>query len=188
MKLYRRYFTTAALIWAGLLLLFLFTYILVLLPQKKTRKQLERQLAEKKQIYDSALQASREETKLKLNEQIEHLRDELKDFVIDFEDSANLTFDIGKMAGEKKVASFRIKTKKAPRGAAVPDCEHLFENHIDISFTAGFNQFATVLNALERHRPVVFVDGFKIIRSEQDDSGHKVNMNLAVFVKKAPSG
>jgi hypothetical protein len=159
--------------------------MLVRAPQKKSKNRIERRLAEKKQIYDSVLEIAQEETKLKLNEQIWHLRNELKDFVIDFEDSANLTFDIGQIANDKKVGSFSIKTKDNAGGSAVADCNYIYEDNIDVSFTAAdFNQFAGFLNAMERHRPVVFVDKFEITRSDRDDSGHQVSMRLSVFVKK----
>jgi Tfp pilus assembly protein PilO len=183
MKFYKKYLTTAALIWAGCFVLFFFINMFVLSPQKKTKKQIEKQLAEQKQIYDSALKVTQEETRTQLNTQIEHLQNKLKDFAIDFQDSANLTFDISQIAGEKKVASFSIKPKGRYGVSAIPNCEYLRENHIDVSFTGSFNQFATLLNALERHRPVVFVDIFKMTRSKQGDSGNKVDMELVVFVR-----
>jgi hypothetical protein len=37
---------------------------------------------------------------------------------------------------------------------------------------------------LERHRPVLLVDKFTIIRSGQDDSVFRVSLNLAAFVRK----
>jgi len=187
MKTYRKYFTTGALIWAGCFIVFLFVHMIVLAPQKKTRKQIENQLAEKKQIYNSAIKATQEETRIWLNEQIKNLRNKLDGFVIDFGDSANLTFDISQIANEKKLDSFSIKGKDTSKDSTDKDStdfKYLCENHIDVGFTAAFNQFAAFLNALERHWPVIFVDSFKISRSRQDDPGHKVNMSLAVFVRK----
>ena len=182
-SIYKKYFTTIA-IWAGCFILFCFVYMLVLAPQKKNKKQIEKQLTQKKQTYDSVLRAARKETKIQLNKQVEHLRDKLKVFVIDPEDLADLIFDIGQIASEKKVTSFNIRTKDSRRGSAIPDCKYLCENQIDISFTASFNQFATFLNTLERNQPVVFVDKFTITRSDQDYSGHHVDMNLAVLLRK----
>ena len=95
-----------------------------------------------------------------------------------------MTFDISQIANEKKIASFSIKTKDDRRGPAIPKYTYISENHIDVSFTAGFNQFAAFLNALERHRPVIFIDRFEITRSEQDSSGHEASMRLSVFVRK----
>ena len=183
-SIYKKHLTTVALVWAGCFVLFLFAYMLVLGPQKKNKKEINKEVSKKKQMYNFALKATRAETKLKLNEQIERLQSSLREFVINSEDSANLVFDISQIASDKEVGSFSIGAKDNLRNSEIPNCKHIFENRIGISFTAGFNQFATLLNALERHRPVVFVDNFSITRSDKDDSGHQVNMDLAVFVRK----
>ena len=183
-SIYRKYFVSVALIWTGCFVLFLLVYMLVLVPQNRCRKQVEKQLAERKQTYDFAMEVSQEKSKNQLKERLEHLRNNLNDFAIDFDDSANLTFDISQIASKKGVGLFSIKTRDDRRVSAISNCNHIYESHIDISFTAGFNQFAAFLNAMERHRPVVFVDKFTITRSDKDDSDHQVNMSLAVFVRK----
>jgi len=182
--IYKKHLTTVALIWTGSFVLFLFVYMLVIAPQQNSKKQIAKELAEKKQIYDSALKATHEESKTKLNKQIKELENSLKEFVIDGEDTANLIFDISQIASNKKVGSFRIGVKDKRGTSDIPNCKHICESHIGISFMAGFNQFATLLNALERHRPVVFVDKLQITRSDDDNSSHQVNMDLTVFVKK----
>jgi hypothetical protein len=157
--------------------------MLVLRPLKGSQKRVENRLAEKKQMYESALRATQEETKIRLNEEIERLQSRLKDFVINFGDSANLTFDIGQVAGEKKLASFSIKGKENSKVTPIPNCDYICENHIDISFTAWFHEFVTFLNVLERHRPVLFVDRFAV-RSARGDGDPQVSMNLVVFIRK----
>lgn len=182
--IYKKYLTKAALIWAGCFILFFFIYILMLAPQGKNRKRIEKQLAEKKQTYHLAQEATQEETKIQLNEQLKHLQERFKDFVIDLEDVANLTFDISQIAKEKSLNSFSIKSEDTRGGPSIFDGKYLSENHFAVNFTGSFNQFATFLNALERHRPVVFVDRLKITHSRQENSDHKVDMDLAVYVRK----
>lgn len=167
-------------------MLFFFVHLLMLAPQQNSKEWLERQLSGKKQIYSSALKAAHKETKIQLTEQIKRLRNRLNNFVIDFEDSANLTFDISRIANEKEVASFSIGPKSdGGRSTATHEYKYIFESNVDISFlTAEFNQFAALLNALERHRPVIFVDRFAITRSGKGGLDHQVNMSLAVFVRK----
>ncbi len=186
-KTHKKYLTTAGLIWAACFVVFLFAYMLVLGPQKNYKKRIENEIAERKQLYESALRAAQKETKIRLNEEIERLRSRLKDFVIDFEDSTDLTFDISQIANEKKVASFSNKVKKSGGLSPIPDCKYISENHIVVSFIGSFNQFATFLNALERHRPVIFVDKFTITRSGQDTSVYRVTLNVAALVKKQQS-
>ncbi len=187
-KTHRKYLTTAGLIWTACFAVFLLAYILVLGPQKKHERRIENELAERKQVYESALRAAQKETKIRLNEEIERLQSRLKDFVIDFEDSTNLTFDISQIANEKKVASFSSKVKKSRGLSTITDSKYIYENQIVISFIGDFNQFATFLNALERHRPVIFVDKFSITRSGQEDSVYKVSLNVAALVKKQQDG
>ncbi len=187
LKTHKKYLTTSGVIWAACFVVFLLAYIVVLGPQKNHEKRIENKLTERKQVYESALRAAQKETKIRLNEQIERLQSKLEDFVIDFENSANLTFDISQIANEKKVASFSIKSKDGRGPSTKSEAKYISENHIVISFIGGFNQFATFLNALERHRPVLFVDKFSITRSGRDDSGYQVSLNVAAFVKKQPA-
>ena len=179
-----QYLKTAGVVWAACFVMFLLAFVCILRPQKDSRKLFESRLTEKKQVYESALRAAQKETKIRLNEQIGHLQDRLKDFVVDFEDSANLTFEISQIASEKKVASFSIKGKDNLVLSGQPDSKYISENQIVISFIGGFNQFASFLNALERHRPVLLVDKFAITRSGQDDSAFRVSLNVAAFVRK----
>ena len=186
--IYKRYLKTVALVWLGCLVLFLIIYAVVLVPQKRHKKQIEEQLAKEKQAYNFVLKAVQEETRIRLNEQLEKLRRNLSDFVIDFEDSANLTLDISQIANEKNISSFSIRNRDNRGATELPDCKYISENYIDISFAADFNQFAAFLNALERHRPVLFVNDFKISRSNSSSICHDVTMSLAVFVRKKQDG
>ncbi|HUT45075.1 MAG TPA: hypothetical protein VMX36_02270 [Sedimentisphaerales bacterium] len=183
-KLYRKYLIRTAIAWAACLVLFVLAYMFVLGPQRSNRKSLESTLAEKKELYEFAQRATQKQTKIRLNEEIEGLRNVLKDFVVDIEDSANLTFDIGRIANEEDVSSFSIKSNDKQGVSEIPDCNSICENHIDISFIAGFNQFATFVNALERHQPVLFVNEFTISRSNKGESAYQVSLDIAAFVKK----
>jgi len=173
------------LIWAGCFVLFFFLYMYLLSPQKRIREQIQRQRAEKKQLYDSAMSAAQEKTRVQLQQETDYLRNKLNDFVVDSADLVNVTLDIGRIASEGQLSSFSIRGKEKRKDSEIPNCERIYEDCINVSFTAGdFSQFAAFLNALERRRPVVFVDEFAITRAKKDDSGHRVNMDLAVFVKK----
>ena len=165
------------------MLLFL-TYILLLSPQIKSKKQIEMEFGQAKQTYDSTVTATNDEAKARLSEEIGNLQDRLKQFVIDYQDSANLTFDISQIASQMGVNSFSIKSRDSTGAPAMPNLNHISDKQIYVSFTAGFNQFASFLNAMERNRPVLFVDKFTITRADKNSSGHQVDMDLALFVRK----
>ncbi len=183
-KTYKKYLITAGMIWAVCFVVFLLAYIFVFGPQKNNKKRIESRLTEKRQLYETARRAAQKETKIQLNEQIESLQNRLKDFVVDFEDSANLTFDIGRIANKENVSSFSIKNNDRQGVLEIPDCVSICENHIDIGFIAEFNQFATFVNTLERHQPVLFVNEFSMTRSNKGQSTYQVSLDVAAFVKK----
>lgn len=181
---YKKHLATLALAWAGCFIVLFFVYLLMLAPQQKTKKNMEDELARINQEYQSALNATQDETKIQLKKEAEQLQGKLKDFLIDFEDSANLTFDISQIAREKRLDSFSIKSKSGGV-SSIPKCNYIGENHIVISFTGRFEQFTAFLNALERHRPVVFVDEFRVSRTnDRKETGHRISMSVAVFVRK----
>ena len=182
--IYKKYLTTMALIWTGCFVVFLFVYMLVLAPQHNQKERLEKHLAKQKKIYEVASKLTDKQNRDKLNEELDALKERLNQFVVNFEDAANLTFDIRQVAKENNTSAFTIRTRIAGLNQKKAKFEYIQQNQIELDFTSGFTEFATFLNALERHKPVVFVDRFSIVRSELSNSGHQVDMNLSVLVKK----
>jgi hypothetical protein len=182
----KKYISRVSLSWGGCLVLFLAVQMLVLGPQGRKLAELERQLTAKRQMYEAAMTGAREETGSKWKEQIEEMENKLHGLAIESEESANLTFDISQLAKDKQAHSFSIRGKDGGFESQTPFSEFIGENRMNVDFAAGFRQFATLLNALERNRPVVFVDKFKMERSKKGESRHPVNMELSVFVLKEP--
>ncbi len=174
----------SAVIWAACLVLFVLIYILVLGPQNRARNRLEGEFDEKKQTYEFARNAAREETQNRLLEQIGILRNDLGVFITDVENSADLIFDISRIAREKNVASLNVEKEKERLVSDKDLAKNISESRINISFTAGFSQFAAFLNALERHHPVLFVNEFKLMQSNQNESAYQVDMDVAALIKK----
>jgi hypothetical protein len=147
-------------------------------------KVLEAKLAEAEKEYNQTVNSTSRDSQQKLRDQVEQLRIRMKDFVINFSDTPNLTFDIGQIAKEEQVASFNITDRSRSKDSGIPNCDNISEKQVEISFEAGFNQFAGLLNALERHRPVIFVDEFMIKSPDEGSSVNEIEMNLSVFVTK----
>lgn len=184
MKIEKKHFKPMVVIWSSCFVVLVIVHIILVSPQKKRQKKVETQLTEIKKTYDSAVNATQNESKSKLNEDVEKLQNKVGDFALNFQDSANLTFDISQIANDNKVASFGIRNKSDMEKNPITENKYISEKQLNISFIAGFNRFATFLNTLERRRPPVFIDNFAITRLKDNPSGHEVNINLAVFVQK----
>ena len=181
---YKKQLMTVAMTWACCFIVFLLAYLFVLAPQFKNRKNVEDELAMAKQDYSFAMRATQAEPINQLKKEIELLQDQASDFIIEFEDLANLTFDISKRATDKSLNPFSIKNKYG-KISKIPDCEYIGENEIDINFTCNFEQFTSFLSDMERHQPIVFVDDFILSRPRgRKKQGLSVNMNVSVFIRK----
>lgn len=184
MHAYKKHVLAMGLVWGLCLVLFVLAHLFIVGPQLKMKAGLVKESNEKKKIYEAALEAAEEENRKKLADEVEALKSRANDYVADLENSANLTFDIGRIASEKQVGSFTVKAADRASGSDKLESKNMEEKYIDIAFESNYRQFAAFLNAVERHRPVIFVDRFKVTRAAQSGSGHKVDMGLTVFVRK----
>jgi hypothetical protein len=185
---YMKHFKSTALLWLGCLILFVIVYFLVHKNQKQTIAELDKKLTEQQQLYVRMLAASSEEAQLRLKNEVEDMREKIRPYVTDGEGASTLTFDISRIASEKKVSGFSIKNKEGRNFTDVPQCESIAESSLDVSFSGSFNQFANFMNSLERHSPVVFVDWFTIRQPQNDNiTESEVTMGLSVFVAKQKS-
>jgi len=179
--------TTVGLIWIASLIVWIaslivlgFVYMLFLEPQRERRKEIGARLSECKKIYAAALVAAQEQTQARLAKQVGALESRLDDFVVDFDDSA----DISATALKHNIESFSITSLKEGGGSADTGFKDVAISRFNVSFTAEFNQFAAFLNALERHRPTIIVEGFTIARSGVPGRGHGAKLDLAVLVRR----
>jgi Tfp pilus assembly protein PilO len=176
------------LVWAACFVLFVLAYFFVISPRLEVKARLVKESAVKERMYEAAVDAAKEENKKKLAEEVEGLKSKLNDYVSGFEESANLTFDISRIAADKQVSSFKVKATDQLRESGPLESKYLQENRVEAAFESDFTQFATFLNALERHRPVVFVDRFRISRGGRNENLDTVDMGISIFVRKRPEG
>jgi hypothetical protein len=86
---------------------------------------------------------------------------------------------MAKQAGVQDLSS----TNRMPDSyGPINECRHILEGRIQIKFKSSFSQFAKFINLLERHKPVIFVDTFKIKLAANVNEGHQVEMVLTFFV------
>ncbi len=180
----KKYYTTIGLIWSACAILLFFVYMLALGPQRQQKKNMANQLVEAERVYDAAVEADEEQVQARLNRQLADLQARLKAFAVEFAESANLTFDISEIASQQQINAFSIKSQDNRAAPDMSEFACINEDNFDVSFTAGFNQFAGFLSALERHEPAMLVDEFVITRSEESEKGHHAKLNLAVLVTK----
>ncbi len=158
----------------------------LLAPQKEITIILKNKLADKNREYDISKIAGSKQFQAHWAAQMKRLNEKLGNFVADANNLDDLAFSISKIASETKVTSFASRTDTGESYSEISNCYHLGLAQTSIGFKGAFNKFARFINALERHRPVVFVQEFTILRSAKDYTEHKADILLSVFVKLPP--
>jgi len=172
------------LVWAGLLVLFLAGYFGMISPQKKTVLEFVRKLDEAEKNYKLAIESSDQKYRDNLITKTTELEAKLSAFAIDFEDSANLIFDVSQLASSNKANLVSIEGQRIDQNEQLLGCERISEGTIKLNLSSSFPQFAKFLNELERNNPVIFVDSFNITRNQEDTSCNDVEMYLKYLVIK----
>lgn len=108
-------------------------------------------------------------------------RDKIEYLMMTSEEMNEMTFTLHQMAKTAGISEFSSNVAPEPC-SLIPGCKQLSEGRIQLSFNAEFQDFATFLNMLERHDPVIFVDKFSIEAPRKNASRRKTEMVVVFFV------
>ncbi len=183
---YKKCIIVTASIWMACCVLLLVFYFLMVSPQQKSIIDVERNIAEKEKIVQRLRRAGAPEARAKLKKELEDQQNKLAEFMIDWADASELTFNVSEIAREiADIKAGTFASKSDGPGAEIENCEQIIEKQINVDFNSNFLGFARFLNMLERNHPIIFVDKFKIEHDRSSDM-EIIDMDLAVLVKKRP--
>ena len=171
-----------SVVWVVTIGVVVYGYIFVLGPQFAEIRKLDDQIAVSGHELVEARVSLPKRVEADLREKLSAATQKLGKFIVSHEDALNFTVNINRIAQQSEVSEFSGTHRINESYSAINECDHIVEGRMHVTFKASFNQFASFINLLERNRPVIFVDNFKIIRSEANDGWHDVDMILTFFV------
>jgi hypothetical protein len=180
---YKKFLLMLALLWGGAFMALSGTHLFLMLPQQKEADLLGKQLEEKRLRYDLSKAADSEQARIQLSEKVNELTEELDTFAAKVDDLDSLWFSVSRIASEIGVDSFQSRGKDNESYSLIPNCYNIGIASMEVDFIGSFTKFAKFINRLERYKPIVFIDGFTIIRPTQEDSVPKSKLFLSVFVR-----
>lgn len=183
--IYKKWLVVLTLLWGFPAAAFIFANGLVLGPQRKAMKHVEAELKEKSQLYDSYMLTSSIPVREIRARKIAKVTEQLEQFVTDIDSLDNLTFNISELATSKcGVRSFKSKGLDDGAFSTMTNYDRLGRMTLLMDFGSSFNELAMLISLLERHKPIVIVDRFTIMRSSDQDSTHRMNIYLSVYVRR----
>jgi len=173
---------SVAAVWIGWLAAVLLAALLLVLPQERAKSRITRQLAEKREAIIHARETGSVKTRTQLEQEIETLQGVVDGFVMNQARAANLAFEVSRMSRDMKLDAFTLANTDKEGFVKVSSSSDILAKPVNLSFNTSFNTFAAFLNALERYRPAIFADTFRIVRVPGEGGSHQVNMKLFVLV------
>ncbi|MBN2269016.1 MAG: hypothetical protein JXN61_00280 [Sedimentisphaerales bacterium] len=173
---------SVGVVWVGWLAVVLVAFLLVVMPQERAKVQIARQLTDKRQAIIHARETASVQTRTQLDQEIESLQSMVGDFVMDHTTAANLAFEVSRISKDMKLDAFTLTNTDKDGFVKVSSGSDILARPVNLSFNTSFNRFAAFLNALERYRPAIFADTFRIVRVPGEAGMHQVNMKLYVLV------
>jgi hypothetical protein len=158
-------------------------YAWAILPQKQHLQSLQNQLTEANERWNEVHQAKAPKTMQRLQDRLEVIRDRLDEFVIPSDSAATLNFQIGQIANELELRNLTSERKEGLSQNVLDGYKNLGEVWLELNFETNFPKFAEFVNLLERHRPIVFVEKFKIEQKAQKPLVKDVQLTLCFFVE-----
>jgi len=155
--------------------------IFALGPQRKAIRDIEAIIRDK-EAEVAETHTNGQDSNSIFRQELSSARQTLSRFVVSSEQAADLAIDINKLAQQAGVKDLSSTNRMPDSYGPINECRHILEGRMQIKFKSSFFQFAKFINLLERYKPVIFVDTFKIKLSTTVNEGHQVEMVLTFFV------
>lgn len=180
-KTLKKYLLTVGMVWGIGFGLMLAIYLFILSPQTNQLVKIQKQFQDTNEQKTLATTASQPQARQKLDDKLRQADDQAGHFVIAFEQTSALMFQISQIATQCRLKEFASKNKesKSPTEGARP---RIVEGWVELTFKSTFSQFAEFVSGLERNRPYLFVEDVAIERSTDGKPEHNVKMLVSCLI------
>jgi len=169
-------------VWAGLMLVLFVVHVSCVLPTEKHARRLALRLSDARRRLDKAMHYAEHENVQLLMSSAKARRDRLLHFVTETDIAADCGFAVNTIAEQMKISDFTSRYYTGKATASIPNCEHISKTQMNLSWQGTFPQFLHMINRLERHNPVVFVDSFSMVPVENMPGLHEIDLYLQMLI------
>lgn len=173
-----------SLSWLTLVIACALIYIALLSPQSNRLSELETQALNRQKEYEAALESNNIKVRSQHLQKLVAAQNTLDQYATGMGSISSMTLDIGRLAAQQKLKMFASKEITGKSYRELANCTEMGTNSIEVSFVASYPQFATFVNQLERHDPVIMADHFNITRTAKNANENEVEITLTVLVTK----
>lgn len=186
----KKFILNATVSWVVCAVVLIFAYIFLLFPAQRKAAHLRNSVDSVRKEYDEASEFVTGKNLDRMRIQVAGLKEELERYLAPDEEAKSIAFRVSRIAEQSGIKGFSTKFKPKKMESVVDNCPQIDMSRIDISFKGEYAQFVRLINDLERHQPIVFVDSFSIVAADKGDELHDIKIVLKILIddRKKQSG
>jgi len=159
-------------------------YALFLMPLNRSVKKIENLVNEKMEKLNHASHLVSQQSLLTSEERLARSREQFGRFVKVSDQVSDFALNVSQIAEGLLIKNLSTEGRAEGIFHEIPNCSSIGMNRIDVSWQGTYPQFVRMVNALERHQPVILIDQFTLSGGETNVKSSRVKMALAMLVEK----
>lgn len=178
----KHFMVKAAAVWGVCALAVIAFYLGVVFPSQRSVEQVSSRLDEITRRYEQASEFVRSRRLEEMRRHVVLRQEELAKYMVVGDAARDNASGISQIAERAGIKGYSTRYRGICLIAELDNCVYVGVSRIDISWKGDFEQFARLVNELERHRPVIFVDDFVISRPDNPAEGCQIALSLVILV------
>lgn len=170
-------------VWCALMVVFLLAYVSCVLPTRNHARRLALLLSDGQSELNKAMHYANHENVQSLMNNAKADKDRLLQFVTETDVATDCSFIVSKIAEQMNISDFTSRYHTGKARAPIPNCKHISMTRMNLSWRGSFADFLHLINRLERHSPVVFVDSFSLMPVKDKSGLHEIDIYLLMLIR-----
>lgn len=176
-------FITLSVTWIFTMAILVIAYITYVAPVQAQVDQKRRALSEQTASMKHATELIGNNGTSSSAKQLEVVDKHFGQFVVSPNIAHDFSLEVSRIAEAIGIKDITTKNNSPGTFEKIPNCKKIVENEIKLSGTGTYSQFARLVNATERCRPIVIVDRFTMDAEEEKDEYCKINITFKILVE-----
>lgn len=156
--------------------------VFCVLPTRNQARRLALRLSDSQNELDKAKHYADHDNVQFLMSSAKASRDRLRHFVTETDIATDCGFIVSTIAEEMKISDFTSRYYTGKATASIPNCEHISMTQMNLSWRGSFPEFLRLINRLERHSPVIFVDNFSLMPVDGMSGSYEIDTYLLMLI------
>lgn len=178
----KHFIVKVAVVWGLCALAVMAFYLGVVFPAQRSARQVSRRLEEITGRYEEACGFVHSRRLEEMRRKVDLLRAEMEKYLVGNDAARDSASRISRIAERAKIKGYSTRYRNSSLIDELDNCLHVGASWVNISWKGDFEQFTRLINELERHRPVVFVDSFLISKPDNPAQGCRIELSLIILV------